>query len=84
MRGDDGLRSFGSAGILSAFLNLRFAAVLAFLFVQTERQRSRLEAGATKERCRDMRQESTVEVRCSVAQAILPVPQVARCSAMRN
>ena len=50
------LRSFGSAGILPAFLNLRFAAVLAFLFVQTERQKSRLEAGATKERCRDIGQ----------------------------
>jgi hypothetical protein len=43
------LRSFGSAGILPAFLNLRFAGVLAFLFVQTEKQKSRLEAGATKE-----------------------------------
>jgi hypothetical protein len=39
-----------SAGILPAFLNLRFAADLAFLFVQSEKQNGRLEAGATKER----------------------------------
>jgi hypothetical protein len=47
-----------SAGVLPAFLNLRFAADLAFLFVQSERQNGWLEAlhfsgqaGATKERC---------------------------------
>jgi hypothetical protein len=39
-----------SAGILPAFLNLRFAADLAFLFVQSEKQNGRREAGATKER----------------------------------
>ena len=71
-----------SAGILPAFLNLRFAADLAFLFVQSERQNGRPEAGATKERCH-VRSESMIEVWCSVAQAILPVPQVAMCDSSR-
>jgi hypothetical protein len=51
-----------SAGILPAFLNLRFAADLAFLFGQSEKQNGRREAGATKERCH-VRGESMINVR---------------------
>jgi hypothetical protein len=58
-----GLSLSALSGRVTAFLNLRFAADLAFLFVQSERQNGRREAGATKER-RDVRGESMIEVRC--------------------